>query len=210
MNLHTDVLPSEQQDVLRQLGRVAGNLGYYLGGGTAVAIHLGHRRSVDFDWFTERHVDDPMTLATQIREAGVDLEVRNVDRGTLHATVGTVDLSFLEYRYPLLHPLINWPSFDCPLASIDDLAAMKLLAIEQRGAKKDFLDIYAIGMRGLSLAGMLEFYRKKFSVADISRVTYSLCYFDDAEPEPMPTMLADVAWEDAKKKIQTWVKSIAR
>jgi hypothetical protein len=207
MNLHPEVLPSEQQDALRQLGRVAGNLGYYLGGGTAVAIHLGHRRSVDLDWFTER-MDDPMRLATQIRDQGVRLEVQNVDRGTLHGKLGTVRLSFLAYTYPLLKPLINWSSFHCPLASIDDLAAMKLLAIEQRGAKKDFVDIYAIGTRGLSLANMLELYLKKFSVADVSRVTYSLCYFDDAEPEPMPTMLADIAWGDAKKTIQTWVKSI--
>lgn len=210
MNLHAEVLPSEQQDVLRQFGRLAQELGYYLGGGTAVAIHLGHRRSVDLDWFTERRMGDPMRLATQIQEEGVGLQVRNVDRGTLHATVGTVRLSFLEYRYALLEPLVNCPSFDCPLASIEDLAAMKLLAIEQRGARKDFLDIYALGMRGLPLAGMLELYRKKFSVADVSRVTYSLCYFDDAESNPMPTMLADITWDEAKKTIQTWVKSIAK
>jgi hypothetical protein len=209
MNLHPDVLPSEQQDVLRQLGRVAGKLGYYLAGGTATAIHLGHRRSVDLDWFTEGRMDDPMRLATQIRDEGVGLEVRSVDRGTLHATVGTVRLSFFEFRYPLLKPLIDWPSFNCLLASIDDLAAMKLLAVEQRGAKKDFLDIYALGMHGLPLARMLELYRTKFSVADISRVAYSLCYFDDAEPNPMPTMLADIAWEEAKQAILTWVKSIA-
>ena len=209
MNLHPEVLPSEQQDVMRQLGRVAGRLGYYLGGGTAVAIHLGHRRSVDLDWFTEERMDDPMRLATQIRDEGVGLEVRNVDRGTLHATVGTVRLSILEYRYALLEPLINWPSFDCPLASIEDLVAMKLLAIEQRGARKDFLDIYAIGMRGLSLADMLELYRQKYSVADVSRVTFSLCYFDDAESDPMPTMLADIAWDEAKRTIQAWVRSIA-
>ena len=66
MNFHAEVLPPEQQDVLRQLGRVAKDLGYYLGGGTAVAIHLGHRRSVDLDWFTER-MDDPLRLASQIR-----------------------------------------------------------------------------------------------------------------------------------------------
>jgi hypothetical protein len=65
-------------------------------------------------------------------------------------------------------------------------------------------------MHGLSLADMLERYRKKFSVADVSRVTYSLCYFDDAESEPMPSMLADIAWDEAKKTIQTWVKSITR
>ena len=63
-------------------------------------------------------------------------------------------------------------------------------------------------MHGLSLSGMLELYRKKFSVADVSRAAYSLCYFDDAEREPMPTMLADIAWDDAKKTIQTWVKSM--
>ena len=75
MNLHAEVLPSEQQDVLRQFGQVAGKLGYYLGGGTAVAIHLGHRRSVDLDWFTEGRMEDPMQLATRIQEEGVGLEV---------------------------------------------------------------------------------------------------------------------------------------
>ena len=71
MNLYAEVLPPQQQDVLRQLGHVTRKLGYYLGGGTAVAIHLGHRRSVDLDWFTEGRMDDPMRLATQIRDEGV-------------------------------------------------------------------------------------------------------------------------------------------
>ena len=136
MNLYAEVLPPQQQDVLRQLGHVTRKLGYYLGGGTAVAIHLGHRRSVDLDWFTEGRMDDPMRLAAHIRDEGVGLEVRSVDRGTLDAMLGTVRLSFLDYGYPLLGPLIHWPSFDCQLASIDDLAAMKLLAIEQRGARR--------------------------------------------------------------------------
>ncbi len=208
MNLYAEVLPPQQQDVLRQLGHVTRKLGYYLGGGTAVAIHLGHRRSVDLDWFTEGRMDDPMRLAAQIRDEGVGLEVRSVDRGTLDAMLGTVRLSFLDYGYPLLGPLIHWPSFDCQLASIDDLAAMKLLAIEQRGAKKDFLDIYAMGKHGFSLTRMLELYRRKFSVEDIARVIYSLCYFDDAESNPMPTMLQDTDWEEAKTTIRTWVRSI--
>ena len=55
---------------------------------------------------------------------------------------------------------------------------------------------------------MLELYRRKFSVEDIVRVTYSLCYFDDAESNPMPAMLQDIDWEEAKATIRTWVKSI--
>ena len=86
---------------------------------------------------------------------------------------------------------------------------MKLLAVAQRGTKKDFLDVYALGMQGLSLGNMLDLYCKKFSVQDVSRVMYSLCYFDDADPEPMPRMLTDTTWEEVKETIRKWVMSIA-
>jgi hypothetical protein len=79
--------------------------------------------------------------------------------------------------------------------------------VDQRGAKKDFLDIHALGTHGLSLSSMLEFFRRKFAVDDVSRVLYSLCYVSDADQEPMPVMHTDVSWEQAKSDIRQWVKS---
>jgi hypothetical protein len=209
MSLCTEVLPPEQRAVLQQLGRAADDCGFYLAGGTAVAIHLGHRQSVDLDWFTGQQIDNPMDLARELQGGGVELQVGSVQRGTLHGDVGGVRVSFLEFGYPLLKPPVPLPPFDCTVASLEDLAAMKLLAVAQRGTKKDFLDVHALGTSAFPLGEMLALYRRKFSVEDIARLTYSLCYFDDADPGPMPTMVVDITWDQAKETIRSWVKALA-
>lgn len=180
-----------------------------MGGGTAVALHLGHRQSLDLDWFTGRAIDDPLTLAKDIQDRGVDLHVGSAPRRTLHGTVAGVRVSFLESRYPLLKSPIVWPELGCAVSALDDLAAMKLLAVSQRGTKKDFLDVYALCRHGWSLADMLDCYRKKYSVDDIARVLFSLCCFDDADPAPMPRLLEPITWEEVKASLRMWVKSLA-
>jgi hypothetical protein len=118
-------------------------------------------------------------------------------------------VSFLEFRYPLLSPLAYWKEIDIHLASLDDLACMKLSAVAQRGSKKDFFDIYALCMQHRPLAGLLELYRSKFSVTDIGPVIYGLAYFDDAESERDPALLEKVNWEMVKQAIVKWVREIA-
>lgn len=86
---------------------------------------------------------------------------------------------------------------------------MKLSAIAQRGARKDFCDLYALGKTSFSLQEMLGFYQKKFAIRDIGSVLYGLAYFDDAENERMPRMLWNVNWRDIKKTILEWVKSVS-
>jgi hypothetical protein len=98
---------------------------------------------------------------------------------------------------------------NCPLASLEDLACMKLSAIAQRGARKDFCDIYALGKKAFSLSQMLGFYQKKFSISDIGSVLYGLVYFDDAESERMPRMLWDVTWREIRNTILGWVKEVS-
>ena len=69
---------------------------YYLGGGTTIAIYLGHRHSVDLDWFTEEGITDPMRLAQNIRDKGIPFVTGQIERGTLHGTISGVRISFLE------------------------------------------------------------------------------------------------------------------
>ena len=78
---------------------------------------------------------------------------------------------------------------------------MKLLAVDQRGAKRDFVDVYALASHGRPLAEMLELYRRKFAIENVPRVLYSLTYFEDAEGDPMPNILTGVAWEQVKAEI---------
>ena len=209
VNWHPEILHAEQRTVLGQLGRHLTAREFYLAGGTAIALRLGHRQSAALDWFTGERIRDPLRLAAEMRDEGLAFETAQVDRGTLHGAIAGVRVSLLEYRYQLLRPSDVWPECGCAVASLDDLASMKLSAIAQRGSRKDFVDLYALGLKHGPLAQMLELYRRKYSVEDIAHVLYSLSYFDDADREPMPRMLWEVDWESAKQTIQSWVRRIA-
>jgi hypothetical protein len=209
MNLHPEVLSTVQKKVLRQLGSIMTQRGFYLVGGTAVAVYFGHRRSVDFDWFTGESIADPLLLAQGFRDQGISFVTGQIARGTLHGAVSGMRLSFLEYRYPLLQASTSWAEFGCLLASLDDLACMKLSAVAQRGSKKDFIDIYALGLRHCSLREMLHLYQQKYTINDTGHVLYGLAYFDQADKERMPRMLWNTDWRTVKRTIRGWVRDVA-
>ena len=83
MSWHPEILGRRQERVLAHIGRVFSRRGFYLAGGTAVALHLGHRRSVDFDWFTRERFD-PLALAQELREEGIAFVTDSVATNTLH------------------------------------------------------------------------------------------------------------------------------
>jgi hypothetical protein len=202
-------LGERQKRLLRRLGPILTPRGFYLGGGTALALRLGHRRSVDLAWFTEQRLGDPLRLAQLLREAGIPLGTDRVDEGTLYGTVWGIQVSWLEYRYPLLQPCDRWRAFQCELAAQPDLAAMKLSAIAQRGAKKDFVDLYALLIRGMALPQMLTWYQQKFGVQDTGHLLYSLVYFQDADRERMPRLLRPMNWKTIKDAIRDQVRRAA-
>jgi hypothetical protein len=207
MSFHSEILTDRQLEALRLLGPKATERDFYLAGGTAIALHLGHRRSVDFDWFLSERMEDPLRLSIEIQDAGIPFETGQIDRGTLYGSVHGVRVSFLEFRYPMLQPLVPWPEYGCSLAGYRDLACMKLSAIAQRGSRKDFVDLYALGQAGHSLQEMLAWYREKFSVQDIAHLLYALAYFDDAEAEQMPDMIWKADWKEIKGTISIWVRN---
>ena len=209
MRLRREILSRRQQAVLARLCALLDPSPFYLAGGTALALQLGHRRSVDLDWFCNAALPDPLRLAAELRDSGIGLRSVTTERGTLHATFGGVRVSFLEYRYRLLRPLLRDASSRLRLASRQDLACMKLAAVAQRGSKKDFVDIFALGQR-LTLRDMLAAYRRKYEVEDIGHVLYALSYFDDADAERMPVMLRPWTWVQIKTTIGRWVRDCAR
>ena len=202
--LHLEVLPEDQRRVLARIGSLASEHGFYMAGGTALALQLGHRRSGDFDWFRAGEIGDPLALA-----ADLCIDVRSTSRNTLHAEEGGVQLSFFSYRYPLIRPLIPADEFGCDLASLEDIAAMKLAAVSQRGARKDFFDLVALGRAGLELQSMLEAYRSRFSVSDVGHVIVALTWFDDADGDPEPILDTGDKWDDVKATLRSWVRAYA-
>jgi hypothetical protein len=206
LTLRVDTLGRTQRAVLKTLAPFTCDHGFYLGGGTALALRLGHRRSVDFDWFCEQPLADPLRLASEIAAAGIPFKPARTEAGTLHGTSRGVRLSFLQYRYPLLRPGLDEGGI--VLASLEDLAAMKLAAVAQRGARKDFVDVFALGQR-FRLDEMLAFYRTKYSLKDWGHVLVALSYFDGADREPMPAMLERWTWRSIKTAIGGWVREAA-
>lgn len=209
VSLHPEALEANQTRVLEATARPLTARGFRLGGGTGLALVLGHRRSVDFDWFCREPLGDPMLLAREIQGEDVALQVERVAKGTLHGTVEGVPVSLLEFPYPDLAEPIRLSEHDFAVLSLDDIACMKLSAIAQRGSRKDFVDLFALGTEHRPLAELLDLYQKKFEVQEIGHLLYSLVYFEDAETERMPKMLWDVDWPDVRKRIEGWVEELA-
>jgi hypothetical protein len=208
MRFHPDILNTAQKRVLTRLAPALTARSFYLGGGTALALHLGHRRSVDFDWFTAERLEDPLGLAAALRDEGLPLRTDRVAPGTWHGAMSGVRISLLEYRYTLLEPLAHWRRFGCDVASRADLAAMKLAAVAQRGSKKDFVDVYAVAAKPTALPQLLHWYVDKYAVTDTAHLLYSLAYFDEADRQPMPHMLRKVDWRKIKASLRAWVRTL--
>jgi hypothetical protein len=209
MHFHREILTPTQQRLIERLGRLASEHGFYLAGGTAVALHFGHRRSDDFDFFTPAMILEPQAVAAKVISAGFDLGVHDMSPGTVIGEIEGVKVSFLEFAYPWLEPTLVWMETGTPIASVRDLAAMKLSAIVQRGSRRDFIDIYKMLRNGADLASMLTDYRTKFGVTETISVKRGLVYFDDAEAEPMPEMLVPVDWHELKETLIAAVRDVA-
>jgi len=208
MKPRLNAMARSQKTVLTYLAPFATRRGFYLGGGTAIALHLGHRRSMDFDWFILDPLGDRMLLAKHIEKEGVEFTTSRVESGTLHGSISGVNVSFLEYPYALLSPPSRLQGFDCNIASLDDLACMKLSALSQCGSKKDFVDIYALMLKHKPLPEILTLYQQKYDVDDVSSVLYGLAYFDDADREPMPRMLWNTNWKTIKNAIRNSISAL--
>jgi len=206
MKYYQEILSSSQFKLLKRLGPFLSGHGFYLAGGTAIALMIGHRKSLDLDWFSPVTIRDPASWSDKIKAAGMTLSAVNIDEGTFYATIGGVRISILEFPYAMIDPVVEWKTIGCTLASLDDLACMKLSAIASRGSKKDFIDIYALGKRHRRLQQIITLYKKKFPEADLFPVIRGLNYFDDADKERMPRMLWEISWDAVKAGIVKGLK----
>jgi predicted nucleotidyltransferase component of viral defense system len=157
---------------------------FYLAGGTALALQLGHRDSLDFDFFSPEDINTVKLFSemASIFKGHKIIKVQE-EKNTLTVFIDQdIKLSFFTYPYRLLRKLIIEPNFR--LASIGDIAAMKLSAIVSRATSKDYIDLYFI-LQKLSLAEVLQSLNKKLPELDINLVLKSLVYFKDVSKEPI-------------------------
>lgn len=174
-----------------------------LAGGTALALQYGHRASVDLDFFG--NIDgDSIDLKEQLREIGkisIIKESKNINVFLLDG----IKVDFINHSYQWIDHAISEDKI--VLASPQDIAAMKINAIEGRGTKKDFIDLYFL-LKHYSLQEILGFYQKKYPEYSLFRALMSLTYFEDAENQFMPKMFTEVAWEDIKQVVRKAVADV--
>jgi hypothetical protein len=176
----------------------------YLAGGTALAIQLGHRKSIDLDFFSGEKFSVPVLKKklSMIGKFSLDFE----EEQTLSGSLDGVKVSFFHYDYKLLFPLVSFSGVK--IADERDIAAMKIDTVSARGGKKDFIDLYFL-LENYSLAELFDMFEKKYSDIKYNKlhILKSLAFFEDAESDPMPEMIKKMKWEEMKKDISRKIKS---
>jgi hypothetical protein len=201
--LHFETLPPGTLDILTALTRHPALEPFGLVGGTSLSLRFGHRISEDLDFFTTDSFDSD-SLAAEISPGHVS-EIRRSGPNILHISLDNVKVDFATHRYPRLEPVEILDGVR--ISSLPDVIAMKLSAIVNRGAKKDFYDADMLIAR-LGLAKLLEHHHAKFANHDPVIVLRSLAYFSDAELQKDPASLTGATWVEVKERISTAVKKM--
>jgi hypothetical protein len=203
--LYFDILPSSQKGLLKVLAESVWISSFYLVGGTALALQIGHRQSIDFDFFTDKRFRN--RDITNILVKSGEFELFSEEAYTINGSLNGVRISFFKYDYPLLEDFIYYKNVK--ITSMLDIALMKLEAISGRGSKKDFIDLFFL-LDYFELNDLFLSYKKKFGeeISNNYHLVKSLSYFDDAERDPMPVMHKDISWKKVKEKILQAVNRI--
>jgi hypothetical protein len=181
---------------------------FYLAGGTALSLHLGHRRSVDLDFFSP--TEDIPTIRAVLEESLAAFHPTLADSawGNLVYLAKDVRVGFYGYGFPLVAPLIEIENLR--LASVEDIALMKLDALLSRAARKDFYDLYFICQK-ISLRQLFDLAPQKYpNVRDFEVQTVKrLVYFENAEADVDPILLQPVSWQAVKEFFIQQAKQIS-
>lgn len=157
---------------------------FYLAGGTALALQIGHRDSIDFDFFGPKDIDTKKLFEeiTRIFENHKIVKIQE-DKNTLTVLINNdIKLSFFGYKYNLINKTIE--DENMRLASMEDIGCMKLSAITSRANNKDYIDLYYI-LQKIDLKELLKKAGEKFPDLDKNLILKSLVYFEDIDIEPI-------------------------
>lgn len=207
MTWHPEVLDEAGRAAARRLAAAR----FYLAGGTALALRLGHRVSLDLDLFSNDNALDSRQrqILLQDLKASGDVEILEEKDETLHLDLGGTSVSFFHYPHPMLGRFGRWNGVQ--VASLEDIAAMKLSAALGRGAKKDFLDLHELcrrlGLERVMRAGSRKFPQHRDFPLQAAR---ALVYFEDAEKEPMPKILSGASWAETKAYFEASIPRYVR
>lgn len=213
MHIHWEALTPETTELFHLVAKLPFISEFYLGGGTGLALQIGHRFSADLDFFSDSSEavgETQRKIILKLLKEESTIKVTWDKDGTLVANWKNVGISFFRLDQ---HPLVKTPNLieNVPIATIEEIGAMKLAAILSRGTRKDYVDLYFI-LQQVSLTNLFEVAAIKYpyNAAFPTFAVRALAYFDDAEAEPMPRMIRQAKWEEIKSFLAKQAMDISR
>jgi len=206
--MHFSVLNKKQAELLKKLSFLK-EYGFYLAGGTALALQIAHRTSLDFDFYTPQKFD-PQKIKKEFDKRFKNVKEIYLSEDTLILNVEGTIVSCFWFPYKLIRPCQDFK--EVSLASLEDIGAMKMIAISQRGKRRDFIDLYFL-LKKFGLRKIIEFVKKKYPNFNIYVGLQGLLYFEDAEKDPEKErfrLLKKVKWSEIKKFIIEEVKKFKK
>jgi hypothetical protein len=205
--MHPETADPSMLQLSKRLGFLK-EFSFYLAGGTGLALQIGHRKSLDFDFFTSKEFATE-ELSSVIKKHYLLIEGEIRRQGTLHCILEGVKSSFIFYDRSLMFPTLVFNSID--VAEWQDIIVEKFRTVGDRGQRKDFYDLY-FGIQRLGIDKIVEFTYKKFG-RDINyfHLLKGITYFEDAEKNPEPMLLdKTVLWIDVKQFFIAHVQDFER
>ncbi len=202
--LHTEAIKGETFELLKILMKDEQLTDFKLAGGTSLALYLGHRKSIDFDLFTEK-LFDASSLEQHLIET-YDFKVDFLEKNTVKGSINDIKIDCISHNYPYVEdPLTTKDGIR--LYGMKDIAAMKLSAIADDGSRlKDFIDVAFLSTK-LSLSDMLKAYQQKYKNSNPMRPLKGLSYFEDINfNEPIQMVRGKYDWKKIEKRLHLMIK----
>jgi len=208
---HTDALPAETKRALDFLSRAEWlrQSSWYLAGGTALALHVGHRESLDLDFFTQDKSVEVSLISGHFSNDVWQTEI--LREGTLYGKFLGAKISFI--LYPFFHRRSAPREYGAiRVLAPSDVAVMKIIAISQRGKKRDFVDLYWYALHQEPILDVIRRLPDQYPTVahDFHHILKSMMYFADAEADPMPTLFFKADWKTIKAYFQKVVPEITK
>ncbi|MCF7833863.1 MAG: nucleotidyl transferase AbiEii/AbiGii toxin family protein [Candidatus Pacebacteria bacterium] len=197
--MYIETLDEKTNKVFHLLKNTVTVFDFCLAGGTGLSLQLGHRISIDLDFFTNKEFETER-LIQSLKLLG-KLEIEETKEDTFNGSLDGVKISFFKTPVNLLFEKKDFEGLK--IADERDISAMKILAISNRGSKKDFVDLYFL-LKRYSIQDILNFFKEKYASYgyNLMYILKSLVYFNDAEDDVEPIYIIKTDWKDIKKEIQ--------
>jgi len=203
--MHLETITSKQKEIFKKLDKFSD---FYLVGGTALALQVGHRISVDFDLFSKKDITSKLLDKIKRVFKGLKVEVVRDSSEQLSVIIDNIKLDFVKYPFPLLFKLIKYRGVD--IAKIEEIAVMKAYALGRRPVLKDYVDLYYIlREKHVTLEKIIKLSQKKYKSEFNPRLFLEqLIYLKDVGDMQIDFLKRAVGKQEMEKFFRNEVKKI--